>query len=196
MKSPVVTGDDIDLIMKVDPTRNGADAGSSWRVYDFEKQPPDSTGVLRYRFGFRDGLLTEVDFPVQFTSLYPGETLKELLLAAGGAEVDKKERAARVRALRGKLVSELPAYSRIVEVLGPPSERQWDAATSREELVYRYRPITDSDGKQADKRRAYGRFSFGRGRRLERVAAGIGSHEVSFDIPPPDGSASPDPRRD
>jgi hypothetical protein len=186
IKEPLVTGGDFDKLMDVEPTRREEEPDGTWRVYEFEKQPPDGSEALIYRFGFDSDKLTLIVFPDQFTKLYPADALAEFLRSLGEAEVEKKERSAHSRAYRRHLLEQLPDSTRVLDVLGEPTERERDRQEGWEDLLYRYRLRTQTVGEKEAKRRALGRFRYADDGRLLQVEAAIGKHRLSFDIPEPE----------
>ncbi len=181
-RDPILTGSDVDGIMKVEPTHRGEDSRGTWRVYEFAKNPDDGSAPLVYRFGFREEMLVELEFPVQFVALYPASALKELLQSLGGGEVEREHGSVHSIFDR-RLRDQLPDPGTVLASLGRPSERSFRADGSGEEMLYRYRLRTVTTGKKERKRRAYGRFFFDGDGQLTRVDAGLGKHELRFDIP-------------
>jgi len=180
-REPLLSHEDVDEIMEVEPTRREESGTLDWRVYAFT-QVPDGRAPLVYRMGFRDGLLVELHFPEQFTELYPEAAIRELLESLGRAKVERETASTR-SSLRRRLCEQLPDSTRVESALGPPSERDFDPALGARRWLYRYRILTSTTGKKEEKRRAWGCFWFGEGAELVRVDAGIGKHELRFDIP-------------
>jgi hypothetical protein len=180
-REPLLSGEDIDEIMEVEPTRRERDAELDWRVYAFQ-QVPNGRAPLDYRMGFRDGVLVELQFPAQFTDLYPEAAIRELLESLGRAEVERETASTR-SSLRRRLCDQLPDSVKVESALGPPSERDFDIRQGARRWLYRYRILTPTTGKKEEKRRAWGCFWFGEDAALVRVDAGIGRHELRFDIP-------------
>ena len=178
---PILTGEDVDDVMELAPSERLSGDDGDWRIYAFAKEPPDDSEDLVYRFGFEAGMLTRIEFPAQFSRLYPGSALQELLMSLGGAEVDRKAHAARGRMLRARLAAHLPDQERLLDILGEPTARD---TLPGDELLwnYNYRPVTSTRGEKERKRHAYGRFRFNERRELSRVEAGIGKHGLQFDI--------------
>ena len=159
-------------------------------------RPPDGSAALEYRFGFEAGLLREIVFPAQFVDLYPAEALTELLRSLGGAKLDRKRESMSGRADPSRFLEPLPGRARVLAVLGEPSEEAEGETPGGEEILYRYRLRTVTTGEREVKRRAYGRFVFDPEGRMAKVEAGIGSHEIEFDIPSPgEDPRDRDPRR-
>jgi len=185
IKKPLVTGGDFDKLMEVEPTLRLEGPEGTWRVYEFEKQPPDGSEALTYRFGFEADKLTLIVFPDQFMELYPADALAEFLRSLGEAEVEKKERSAHSSAFRRDLLEQLPDSTKVLDALGAPSERLGDRQEGWEDLLYHYRIRTETTGDKEAKRRALGRFRYADDGRLIQVEAAIGKHRLSFDIPEP-----------
>ena len=185
---PVLTGSDFDGLMEVEPTGLLRDERGLWRIYEFEKHPADGGEVLAYDFLFVEDMLVEILFPRQFSELYPGDSLAEFLRALGGADVAKREKSARSDSFDAKYIDALPRRELTLRVLGEPSEPPGTCEDGGEFLTYRYRIRTGSIGAKAEKRRSYGRFFYGKSGELIRVEAGIGDHELRFDIPRGDSS--------
>ena len=179
-RHPLLSGGDIDGIMEVEPTERATRGGLEWRDYAFAKEPPDGSPPLVYRFGFEDDLLERIEFPTQFTLLYPDTMLTSLLASLGQADVDKGERSARARLMREQLATSLPDRRRLAAVLGPPVER--DSSETGERWIYRYRLDTTTQGKAERKRRARGEFVFGPNGDLLSLEAALGRHALSFDV--------------
>lgn len=186
---PLLDGGDIDGLMEVEPSRREQAGGYDWRVYAFVKDPPDGSPPLVYRLGFAGDRLARIEFPAQFTPLYPEDGLRELLASLGEADLDRGERRARARLARERLAAELPDRPRVAAVLGAPSERVEEAG--EEIWHYRYRLDTRTEGKAERKRRARGEFRFDGEGRLTRLAAGIGKHELRFDVEAARAAAAP-----
>ena len=176
----LLSGGDIDGIMEVEPSVHVRRGDLEWRDYAFAKDPPDGTPALVYRLGFADDLLQRIEFPAQFTQLYPDSMLTTLLTSLGGAEVNKSERSARAHVMREQFASALPDRRRLAAVLGPPVERDSSEAGLR--WIYRYRLVTTTTGKAARKRRARGEFLFDAAGELQSLEAAIGKHVLSFDV--------------
>jgi hypothetical protein len=177
---PLLEGGDVDGLMGVAPSRREQGDGLEWRVYDFIKDPADASAPLTYRLGFAEGKLVRIEFPAQFTPLFPEDGLRELLASLGKADVDRAERSARARLARERLAARLPDRARLAAALGEPSERA--VADSSEIWTYRYRLDTSSESAAARKRRALGEFRFDAEGRLTRLAATIGKHILRFDV--------------
>lgn len=177
---PLLRGEDVDGLMGVEPSRREQAAGLEWRVYAFHKEPPDGAAPLVYRLGFAGDRLQRIEFPAQFTQLYPEDGLSGLLAALGGAELDRRERRARARLAREQLAAGLPDRAGVDSALGAPGERVPEA--DGETWIYRYRLETVTAGKAERKRRAFGQFSFDSAGRLRQLAAGIGRHDLTFDV--------------
>ncbi|MCP4550044.1 MAG: hypothetical protein GY835_26595 [bacterium] len=169
--------------MEVEPTHRLEDDRGYWRVYGFEKDPPDGSAPLEYRFRFNDDLLTEIRFPRQFTELYPADILAELLRSLGDADVDKSEKSAFSRSFNQRLVTSLPGRKELVEALGDPTGYDEILAEGGVGVVYRYTIMTSTTGEKREKRHSYGHFLFRSDGSLEKVDAGIGDHELCFTIP-------------
>ncbi len=179
-RHPLLEGGDVDGLMEVAPSRRQQGDGLEWRVYDFVKDPADASAPLTYRLGFAEGKLVRIEFPAQFTLLFPEDGLRELLASLGKADVDRAERSARARLAREHLAARLPDRARLAAVLGEPSERA--AADSSEIWSYHYRLDTSTEAAAARKRRALGEFHFDAEGRLMRLAANIGKHVLRFDV--------------
>jgi len=177
---PLLGGGDIDGLMEVAPSRREQQDGLEWRIYAFVKEPADGTAPLVYRLGFAEDRLSRIEFPAQFTQLYPEDGLRELLASLGGADVDRGERSARARLARERLAARLPDRAKLAAVLGEPSEHA--AADSSETWSYRYRLDTVTQGRAERKRRATGEFHFDAAGQLTQLAAGIGKHVLRFDV--------------
>ncbi len=189
---PLLDGGDVEGLMEVAPSRYEQGDGLEWRVYAFFKEPADGTAPLVYRLGFAEDRLARIEFPTQFTQLYPEESLRELLAALGSADVDRSERSARARLAREQLAAQLPDRARLAELLGEPSERgaQDEPATEGgESWTYRYRLDTVTQGAAERKRRAKGEFRFDAEGRLTQLTAGIGKHVLRFDVEAARGDA-------
>lgn len=186
-REPLLSGADVDAIMEVEPTREEQGPAAAWRTYAF-RQVPDGRTPLVYRMDFRDGMLVALHFPAQFTELYPEAAIRELLASLGRAEVERKTASTR-SSLRRRLCEQLPDSVQVERALGPPSERGFDPEQGARRWLYRYRILTATTGKKEEKRRAWGRFWFGEDAALVRVDAGIGKHELRFDIPEEPDSA-------
>jgi hypothetical protein len=178
---PILGIEDVEGLMEIAPSERYEDAGGSWLVYAFAKEPADGTPPLVYRLGFEKGLLRQIRFPEQFDGIYPGPVLRELLESLGAADVDRGDRVAHGQMLRQRIAEHLPDRTRLEEVLGQPSHHEI-LSGNEEQWHYDYRPITSSAGKVELKRRAYGRFRFSAAGDLVAVAAGIGKHKLEFDI--------------
>jgi len=177
---PLLSGEDVDGLMEVEPSRREQAAGLEWWVYAFHKDPPDGSAPLVYRLGFAGDRLERVEFPAQFTQLYPEDGLSALLASLGGAELDRRERRARARLAREQLAAGLPDRAGVDSALGAPSERVPEA--DGETWTYRYRLETVTTGEAERKRRAVGQFSFDSAGSLRQLAAGIGRHNLTFDV--------------
>ena len=182
---PLLDGGDVEGLMEVAPSRYEQSDGFEWRVYAFFKEPADGTAPLVYRLGFAEDRLVRIEFPAQFTQLYPEDGLRELLTSLGSADVDRSERSARARLARERLAARLPDKGRLAAVLGEPSERGAQdlvATDGGEAWTYRYRLDTVTQGAAARKRRAAGEFRFDAEGRLTQLTAGIGKHVLRFDV--------------
>ncbi|MBM4116639.1 hypothetical protein FJ251_02710 [bacterium] len=177
---PLLSDEDVDGLMEVEPSRREQTAGVEWWVYAFHKEPPDGSAPLVYRLGFAEDRLARVEFPAQFTQLYPEDGLSALLSALGGAELDRRERRARARLAREQLAAGLPDRAGVDSILGAPTERVQDADS--ETWTYRYRLETVTTGEAERKRRAFGQFRFDPAGRLQQLATGIGRHDLTFDV--------------
>jgi len=177
---PVLSDEDVDDIMELEPSHSGRDADGPWRAYAFAKDPPDGSPDLVYRFGFDGEMLWRIEFPEQFTRLYPGPVLRELLASLGTADLDRDQRAAHGRMMREQIVTHLPNRAVVRRVLGAPVMREMDEGV--DVWSYHYRPVTSTKGRRERKRHAYGRFHFGSDGELVTVEAGIGRHSARFDI--------------
>lgn len=178
---PVLSGEDVDDIMELEPSRQGVDGDGPWRAYAFAKDPGDGSPDLVYRFGFEGEMLRSIEFPEQFTRLYPGPVLQELLASLGAADLDREQRATRGRMIRERILEHLPDRATVRRVLGAPTLREPDDEDI-DVWSYNYRPVTSTTGRRERKRHAYGRFHFSPGGELVSVEAGIGKHSMRFDI--------------
>lgn len=177
---PLLSGEDVDGLMEVEPSRREQAAGIEWWVYAFHKEPPDGSAPLVYRLGFAEDRLARIEFPAQFTQLYPEDGLSALLAALGSAELDRRERRARARLAREQLAAGLPDRAGVDSALGAPSERVQEGDS--ETWTYRYRLETVTTGEAERKRRAFGQFRFDPAGRLQQLATGIGRHDLTFDV--------------
>jgi len=184
IKKPLLSGDDIDFVMKASPTRIDSSAGKILgRIYDFRRDGGQggSGSLLEYELRFRDDRFMEMRFPSEFSALFPEDGLVALLSSLGEAETDRREKELRAKVLRRRVRRIMPDRDRVLDILGAPSE-QWREKDGLERLFYRYELETSTPGLRPHEKRAFGRFYF-EGRILKKVDASLGGHVFSFEIP-------------
>ncbi len=183
IKQPLLSGDDVDFLMKAEPTRKESDAGEiTQRLYVFhldEGEGPAS--VLDYDLRFDEDLFVEMIFPDEFADLFPEDALVALLASLGDAETDRRSEGLTAKVRKDRIRELMPKRARVLEVLGKPSEK-WRERDGLDRLYYRYELETVSTGLKPHETRAFGRFHFD-GQELRKVDASFAGHVFSFEIP-------------
>ena len=183
IKHPVLSGDDVDYVMKAAPSRaDSLDGLCTGRIYDFVREGGSGPGgLLSYELRFREDRFTEMRFPAEFSELFPGDGLRALITSLGEAELDRDERSLRARTREERIREIMPDRRRVIEALGSPTAR-WTEKDGRERIFYRYLLETPDSSEQPVRRKAFGRFHF-EGEALRRVDAAFAGHVFTFDIP-------------
>ncbi len=184
IKNPLLSGDDVDFVMKAAPTRvDSLDGKILSRQYAFHiegRSDGDGT-LLEYDLHFERELFREMHFPSEFSDLFLEDALIALLTSLGEAETNRKTESLRAEVRQERIRQLMPDKRRVLEVLGNPSD-QWRERDGLDRLLYRYNLDTRSVGLKPHQKRAFGRFHF-EGETLRKVDASFGGHVFSFEIP-------------
>lgn len=200
--NPILSGDDIDRVMKVAPSELTLKRGQATsRVYSFlriaplkDRVPLEEAGGLKFGWGeqpgrdldytldFHEELFCGIHFPEEFNQLFPAEALRNLLEGIGSADVDRSQSTLRTMTLRQQLRSLMPDKSQVETALGKPTARWIERKDRRERFLYLYEVKTKSVDLPLHRRRAFGRFHFDE-ERLVQVDAAFAGRVFEFNIP-------------
>jgi len=184
IKEPLLSGEDVDFVMKAVPTRvdRRADEVVGRRyVFHLVGGSEDPRATLEYALRFEEDFFTEMHFPAEFCTLFPEDAMQSLLASLGSAETDRESESVRAR-IRKKRVRELmPDPARVQEALGPPSHR-WKERDGLVRLLYDYKLETSTTGLKPHQTRAFGRFHY-EGEVLRKVDASFAGRVFTFEIP-------------
>ena len=182
IKKPILNGEDIDFVMKVEPSRSDSlDGVCVFRGYDFRRDDGSGPGeVLSYDLRFEGDWFTEMNFPPEMTPLFEKDALESMIASLGRAEVDRKLGNLRTVTRSERIREIMPDRAGVIAVLGEPTAR-WFEDDGRERIFYRYQLETPQSAGSI-RRKAFGRFHF-EGDVLRRVDAAFAGHVFTFDIP-------------
>jgi hypothetical protein len=184
IKNPLLSGDDVDFVMKAMPTRVESLDGeiiSRYYAFNLESKSAGPGSLLEYELQFGGDLFREMHFPPEFSDLFREGALIALLTSLGEAEANRKTENLRVELRQEKIRQLMPDKRRVLEALGKPSS-QWQEKDGLDRLLYRYDLDTRSSNLKPHQKRAFGRFHF-EGETLRKVDASFGGHVFSFEIP-------------
>ncbi len=183
IKQPLLSGEDVDFLMKAAPTRKESETGEiSRRLYVFHLDGGEGpASVLDYDLRFDEDLFEKLVFPEEFADLFPEDVLVAFLTSLGDAETDRRSEGLRAMILKDRVRELMPSRERVLEVLGKPSEK-WRERDGLDRLYYRYELETESTGLKPYETRAFGRFHY-EGQELRKVDASFAGHVFSFEIP-------------
>ncbi len=183
IKKPLLSGDDVDFLMKAEPTHTESVSGVVvGRSYVFHLDEGTGSGsVLDYDLRFDDDLFEEMHFPEEFRELFPEDVLVALLASLGDAKADRRTENVSAKIRKERIRELMPSRSRVLEVLGKPSEK-WRERDGLDRLYYRYQLETVTRDLKPHETRAFGRFHY-EGEVLKKVDASFAGHVFSFEIP-------------
>ena len=182
IKKPILNGEDVDFVMKVEPSRSDSlDGACVLRGYDFRRDGGSGPGeVLSYDLRFEEEWFTEMNFPPEMTPLFAEGSLESLIASLGSAEVNRELGSLRTETRSERIREVMPDRAGVIAALGEPTAR-WLEEDGRERIFYRYH-LEMSPLAGSSRRKAFGRFHF-EGEVLRRVDASFAGHVFTFDIP-------------